>query len=104
MSALLPAPTVEQTVQVDPFDVDAVAWARSCRDELIELAKGQEKRREDNESQDRIGAATIAKLYDTAIKFERYAAERHDKIAEVHHDRELMDHERQMAGLGRRAG
>lgn len=73
------------------------------RDKLIAIADGQQERREDNESQDRIGAATVAKLYDTALKFDRAAAEERGKQFEAAHDRMLVANEREMAGLGRRA-
>lgn len=78
-------------------------WCIEQRDWLINLAKGQQKRREDNESQDRIGAATIAKLFDTASKFDRSAADERARQFEAAHDRMLVANERDMAGIGRRA-
>ncbi len=72
------------------------------RDKLIGLADDQEERREDAEGQDRIGAATIAKLYDTALKYDRAAAEERMRQFEAAHDRMLIANEREMAGLGRR--
>jgi hypothetical protein len=72
------------------------------RDKLIALADNQQERREDAEGQDRIGAATIAKLYDTALKYDRAAAEERMRQFEAAHDRMLIANEREMAGLGRR--
>lgn len=74
------------------------------RDELIDIARGQQERREDNESQDRIGAATVAKLYDTALKWHRAGAEELGRQIETLHDRMLTEHERDMAAAGRRDG
>lgn len=77
-------------------------WCIEQRDWLIALAKGQQDRREENESQDRIGAATIAKIFDTALKCDRAAAAELAKQFEAAHDRMLVANEREMAGLGRR--
>lgn len=77
-------------------------WCLELRDWLTSIAKGQEKRRDEAEGQDRIGAATIAKLADTALKADRSAAEERHKQFEAAHDRMLIANEREMAGLGRR--
>lgn len=77
-------------------------WCLDLRDWLTSIAKGQEKRRDEAEGQDRIGAATIAKLADTALKADRAAAEERHKQFELVHDRMLTANEREMAGLGRR--
>lgn len=78
-------------------------WCIEQRDKLIALADGQQERRDDAEGQDRIGAATIAKIYDTALKYDRAAAAELAKQFEAAHDRMLVANERDMAGLGRRA-
>ncbi len=82
---------------------DRERWCLDQRDFLTSLARSQQERREDNESQDRIGAATIAKLMDTALKCDRAASEERHKQFEAAHDRMLSANEREMAGLGRRA-
>ena len=99
---LLPPPTVEQERTVDVLDIEDAQFCCDRRDELIGLAQDQQERREDAEAQDRIGAATIAKLYDTALKWHRAAREIRDRRREIEHDRILIEHEREMAGLGRR--
>lgn len=99
---LLPPPTVEHEPEVESADLEDAAYCCARRDELIELARGQVERREANESQDRIGAATVAKLYDTALKWHRASREIRDRRREIDHDRMLIEHEREMAGLGRR--
>ena len=76
---------------------------RELGDWLIKLARGQQERRDDNESQDRIGAATIAKVCDTALKAYRTADELDADVFEGLHDLVLTANEREMAGLGRRA-
>lgn len=78
------------------------AFCIKQRDKLIALADDQQERREDAEGQDRIGAATVAKLYDTALKYDRAAAEERMRQFEAAHDRMLTANEREMAGLGRR--
>lgn len=100
---LLPPPTVEQLETVDEQDCADEAFCRAQRDKLIAIADGQEERREEAEGQDRIGAATIAKLYDTALKWHRAAREVRNARRELEHDRELMGHEREMATSGRRS-
>lgn len=79
------------------------AFCLEQRDKLIAIADGQQQRRDDAEGQDRIGAATIAKLYDTALKWDRAATEERAKQFEAMHDRMLIANEREMAGIGRRA-
>ena len=99
-SDLLPPPTVEQEQTVDALDIEDAEFCCARRDELIELAQGQQERREENESQDRIGAATIAKLYDTALKWHRAAREIRDRRREIEHDRMLIAHELEMSSRG----
>jgi hypothetical protein len=100
---LLPPPTVDEVETVDAADLADERYCYEQRDFMIGLAKGQQERREDNESQDRIGAATIAKLMDGALKWHRAGREVRAARRELEHDRMLIEHEREMAGIGRRA-
>lgn len=97
---LLPPPTVEEERTVDALDIEDAEFCCKRRDELIEIARGQQDRREENESQDRIGAATVAKLYDTALKWHRAAREIRDRRREIEHDRMLIEHELEMSSRG----
>lgn len=83
-------------------DFADAAYCEARRNELVDLAQLQQEKRVENESQDRIGAATVAKLYDTALKWHRAAREIRDRRREIEHDEMLIAHEREMAGLGRR--
>lgn len=99
---LPPAPTTEREPDISVADLEDAEFCCARRDELIDIARGQQERREDNESQDRIGAATIAKLYDTALKWHRAAREIRDRRREIEHDRMLIEHEQAMTTAGRR--
>jgi len=72
-----PPPPIDADEEVcaDPEFAAHEAWCIAGRDFLFAMATDQQSRREDNESQDRIGAATVAKLMDGALKYERTALE-----------------------------
>jgi hypothetical protein len=75
-----PGPMPEDTFALDdPEALAHEAWLLAGRDALFALASLQEKRREDNESQDRIGAAVVIKALEGALKFERTLLEEREK-------------------------
>lgn len=97
----LPPPTADEISDVDQQDIDDEKFCRDQRDFLISLARGQQERREDNESQDRIGAATIAKVFDTAYKWHRGARDARVAWRQPQRDEQLMRDAKELAGVGK---
>ena len=98
-----PGPAIDDSPlrEADPHLLAHEAWLIAGRDALDALANGQEERREDGDSQDRIGAATIIKARDCALKYERAYLEVYNARKQLEHDRELISHDKEMAGTGR---
>lgn len=87
----------------DPPPVDIVAakdeqWCRSCRDDLISLARLMTEQREEREAIDRVGFSTAAKLYDTALKFHRAAVEVRNRDSDWEREQWLVEQHRRLKG------
>lgn len=94
-----PGPALEQA-QAEVVDAAALAdeeWCRAQRDALIKLAGDFASERADREAKDRIGYSTVAKLYDTALKFHRAAADERRRRGEHDHERWLVKQCRELA-------
>lgn len=91
----------EVLATVDPQDLADEKLARQCCAELLAIAHGQQERRDDNGSQDRIGAATVIKAYDGAAKWFGRFRELYERRKQLEHDNRLIAHDKEMAGLGR---
>ena len=88
--ALLPVPTQEQVTPVSKLDLDDEKEARK----LAQFCFKQARANSDIPSGPKWRAE--------GLKAQRLARAIRDRINEIEHDRELTEHERRMAGLGRR--
>lgn len=73
---------------------------RSIRDEILELARSYKEQREENESKDRIGFSTVAKLYDCALKWHRAATEERSKRGDRDFAAWLVEERRRLLNRG----
>jgi aspartyl/asparaginyl beta-hydroxylase (cupin superfamily) len=73
---------------------------RTIRDEILELARGYKDQREENESKDRIGFSTVAKLYDCALKWHRAAVEERTKQGDKDFAAWLVEEKRRLLDRG----
>jgi hypothetical protein len=83
---------------LDPAALGDEQWCREQRDALIALAEDLTKVRDDKGAKDRVGYSTVAKLYDTALKFHRAAADERRRRGEHDHERWLVKQCRELAG------
>lgn len=74
--------------------------ARTVRDEILTLARGFQDQREENESKDRVGFSTVAKLYDTALKWHRAATGERGTRDDQDFAAWLVEEKRRMSGGG----
>lgn len=73
---------------------------RVVRDEILELARSYKEQREENESKDRIGFSTVAKLYDCALKWHRAATEERVKRGDEDFAAWLVEEKRRLLNRG----
>jgi hypothetical protein len=86
-----------------PDRVQADADQRLCRevrDEILVIARSYKEQREDNESQDRIGFSTVAKLYDCALKWHRAAMEERIKRGDEDFAAWIVEEKRRLLNRG----
>lgn len=80
----------------DPQARSDESWCRSQRDKLIELANGLAEERDEHGMISRVGYSTVAKLYDSALKFHRAAVEERHRESDKAHEIWLVDQHRKM--------
>jgi aspartyl/asparaginyl beta-hydroxylase (cupin superfamily) len=73
---------------------------RSIRDEILEIARSYKDQRQENESKDRIGFSTVAKLYDCALKWHRAAMEERMKRGDEEFATWLVEEKRRLLNRG----
>ena len=86
-----------------PSESDAHADAALCRavrDEILAVARSYKDDRDDNESKDRIGWSTVAKLYDCALKWHRAAMEERMKREDKDFAAWLVEEKRRLLDRG----
>jgi hypothetical protein len=74
--------------------------ARTVRDEILELARQYKDQRDENESKDRIGFSTVAKLYDTALKWHNAATRERSTRDDKAFAEWLVEEKRRLIGRG----
>jgi hypothetical protein len=80
----------------DPQVAIDEAWCRAQRDAVVELAKQMADERDERGAIDRAGYSTVAKLYDTALKFHRAAVEERHRRGDKEHDIWLVNEHRRL--------
>lgn len=80
-------------------DADA-SLCRTVRDEILAVARSYSDERDDNESKDRIGWSTVAKLYDCALKWHRAAMEERMKREDKDFAAWLVEEKRRLLDRG----
>lgn len=86
-----------------PSEHEATADEQLCRtirDEILELARSYKEQREENDSKDRIGFSTVAKLYDCALKWHRAATEERTKRGDKDFAAWLVEEKRRLLNRG----
>jgi hypothetical protein len=84
----------------DPVAVADETWCRDKRDELLAFAQRMTTSVSERESKARIEYSTIAKIYDTALKYHRAAVEAAQTRGDRNHDRWLVKQCRELARRG----
>jgi len=95
-----PEPDDEEPVALDPEAIRDEQWCRDRRDAMIAIAEGMTMSASDRKSKARIEYSTVAKIYDTALKYHRAACEERRLRAETAHDRWLVKQYRELAMRG----
>jgi hypothetical protein len=97
-----PPPALDQAEPelVDQAAVDDEQWLRARRDELLAFATQMTKTIDGTKTRARIQFSTLAKVYDTALKYHRAAADERRARAEHSHDRWLVKQCRELARRG----
>lgn len=91
--------TVVESNDAAPDDPQAhadEAWCREQRDRLVDLAIRMAEQRDEREAIDRVGYSTVAKLYDTALKFHRAAVEECHRRGDRQHEIWLVEQHRRL--------
>ena len=70
------------------------------RDEILEIARSYKDQREENESKDRIGFSTVAKLFDCALKWHRAAMEERIKKGDEDFASWIVEEKRRLLNRG----
>lgn len=84
----------------DQAALEDEGWCRRQRDKLIAIADEMADGREEREAIDRVGYSTLAKIYDTALKYHRAAMEERVRRGDKEHDRWLVEQNRILRGAG----
>lgn len=74
------------------------ALCRTVRDEILTHARSFSEQREENESKDRVGWSTVAKLYDTALKWHNAASSERMKRGDKEHAEWLLSEMKRLKG------
>lgn len=72
------------------------SWCRAKRDELVQLARDLAEERDEHGMVSRVGFSTVAKLYDTALKYHRAAVEERHRKNDKEHEVWLVRQHRKM--------
>jgi hypothetical protein len=80
----------------DPQAREDEAWCRRQRDAVITMAEEMIGGREQREAIDRVGYSTVAKLYETALKFHRSAVEERHKRGDKEFEIWLVEQHRRL--------
>lgn len=103
MSPCLACDAVPDVAVERPGDESARAdedLCRTVRDEILAIARSYSDERDDNESKDRVGWSTVAKLYDTALKWHRAATDERQKRGDKEFAEWLVEEKRRLLGRG----
>jgi uncharacterized Zn finger protein (UPF0148 family) len=73
---------------------------RTVRDEILTVARSYADERDENDSKDRIGWSTVAKLYDCALKWHRAAMEERLKRDDENFAAWIMEEKRRLLNRG----
>ena len=73
---------------------------RTVRDEILDIARSYKDQRDENESKDRIGFSTVAKLYDCALKWHRAAMEERIKRGDEDFASWIVEEKRRLLNRG----
>jgi hypothetical protein len=97
-----PGPALEpdQARAADPAALEDERWLRDRRDELLEVARKMTTSATARKSKARVEYSTVAKVYDTALKYHRAAAEERRARGEHDHERWLIKQCRELARRG----
>lgn len=87
----------EQLPEVDPHLLEHEAWLLTGRDELSTLAETLVA----SDDISRIAVSNSIKAREGALKYERLYLEVYNARKQLEHDRELIGHDKEMAGIGR---
>lgn len=88
-------------VRPDRVQADAdQTLCRTVRDEILEIARSYKDQREENESKDRVGFSTVAKLYDCALKWHRAAMEERIKRGDEDFAAWIVEEKRRLLNRG----
>lgn len=80
----------------DPQVIADEHWCREQRDRLVDLAVEMADARDERGAIDRVGYSTVAKLYDSALKFHRAAVEERHRKNDREHEIWLVDQHRKL--------
>lgn len=95
-------PTVEPETAVDAKALRLEREAGEVYADIIEHFRDWKKHRKEQGDHDRISESAMCKMLDVAAKYRRIEIELMQPRLQREHVQRMMDHEREMAGLGRR--
>lgn len=94
--AVIAVDSVDADAPEDPQVAADESWCRTQRDSLIALAVEMAEARDERGAIDRVGYSTVAKLYDSALKFHRAAVEERHRKNDREHEIWLVEQHRKL--------